>query len=182
MLLKRGPLLQVERSSAPREREFLLFSDCLIWLANEESERLWNLGWSASTTGDGGSSNPQTPVKPGLVRNKSRSEAELNKSKSAPDDDTEGSSTPKRHSSVVPSPMRKSAHQPPPVPRRLASTGEERWVFKGQSSLVDMEVIVVSSREAGEERRFEVLSPEGSFVLYAGTCSLIIQVFTHLIL
>ncbi|KAG5718029.1 FYVE, RhoGEF and PH domain-containing protein 6, partial [Termitomyces sp. T112] len=35
-LLKRGSLLQIERSVQPREREFLLFSDCLIWLAGEE--------------------------------------------------------------------------------------------------------------------------------------------------
>ncbi|KAL0567367.1 hypothetical protein V5O48_014626 [Marasmius crinis-equi] len=38
-LLKRGPLLQVERSSPPHEREFLLFSDCLIWLIREDDER-----------------------------------------------------------------------------------------------------------------------------------------------
>ncbi|KAF9263878.1 hypothetical protein L218DRAFT_294906 [Marasmius fiardii PR-910] len=38
-LLKRGTLIQVERSSPPREREFLLFSDCLIWLVREEDER-----------------------------------------------------------------------------------------------------------------------------------------------
>jgi hypothetical protein len=41
-------------------------------------------------------------------------------------------------------------------------------MFKGQVSLVDIDVIVVPPREAGDERRFEVLSPEGSFVLYAG--------------
>ncbi|KAK1230133.1 hypothetical protein PQX77_006780 [Marasmius sp. AFHP31] len=38
-LLKRGPLIQVERSSPPHEREFLLFSDCLVWLVREEDER-----------------------------------------------------------------------------------------------------------------------------------------------
>ncbi|EEB89137.1 hypothetical protein MPER_12806, partial [Moniliophthora perniciosa FA553] len=38
-LLKRGPLIQVERSEVPREREFLLFSDCLVWLVREEDER-----------------------------------------------------------------------------------------------------------------------------------------------
>ncbi|ESK93148.1 rho guanine nucleotide exchange factor [Moniliophthora roreri MCA 2997] len=38
-LLKRGPLIQVERSEVPHEREFLLFSDCLVWLVREEDER-----------------------------------------------------------------------------------------------------------------------------------------------
>jgi hypothetical protein len=75
-------------------------------------------------------------------------------------------------SNKVPPPARKSMHQPPPVPRRLGSTGEERWIFKGRASLVDIEVTLVSSREIGDERRFEVLSPEGSFVLYAGMCPL----------
>ncbi|KAJ3890039.1 hypothetical protein GG344DRAFT_78228 [Lentinula edodes] len=58
ILLKRGTLLQVENPDArvrrgeskdgdmrPREREFLLFSDCLVWLANEEAEKKekeWN--------------------------------------------------------------------------------------------------------------------------------------------
>ncbi|KAK7033931.1 hypothetical protein VNI00_012555 [Paramarasmius palmivorus] len=38
-LLRRGPLIQVERSEVPHEREFLLFSDCLVWLVREEDER-----------------------------------------------------------------------------------------------------------------------------------------------
>ena len=44
---------------------------------------------------------------------------------------------------------------------------DERWVYKGRLDLVDVEV-VVSSEWGGEQRRFEVLSPEGSFALYAG--------------
>ncbi|KAJ7813631.1 hypothetical protein B0H13DRAFT_2422676 [Mycena leptocephala] len=54
---------------------------------------------------------------------------------------------------------------------RHASSGtteEGRWVCKGRVELVDLEVVVTPPREFGEERRFEVLSPEGSFVLYAG--------------
>ncbi|KAF8666180.1 hypothetical protein AX14_006533, partial [Amanita brunnescens Koide BX004] len=35
-LLKRGPLYQIERSEPPKEREFLLFSDCLVWLARKK--------------------------------------------------------------------------------------------------------------------------------------------------
>ncbi|KAF5376571.1 hypothetical protein D9757_008259 [Collybiopsis confluens] len=60
-LLKRGVLLQIENPDTrfrrgegrrgdmrPREREFLLFSDCLVWLASEEMERKekeWNFDW-----------------------------------------------------------------------------------------------------------------------------------------
>jgi hypothetical protein len=69
---------------------------------------------------------------------------------------------------MVPPPMKTTLHPPPPVPRKLPSTGDERWIFKGQISLVDVEVTVTPPREQGDERRFEVLSPIGSFVLYAG--------------
>lgn len=46
-------------------------------------------------------------------------------------------------------------------------SGDERWVYKGRLDLVDVEV-VVASEWGGEQVRFEVLSPEGSFALYAG--------------
>ncbi|KAF9451161.1 hypothetical protein P691DRAFT_400037 [Macrolepiota fuliginosa MF-IS2] len=167
-LLKRGPLLHIERSSTPREREFLLFSDCFVWLANEENERAWSLGWSTSIIGDSSSSNPQTPARPKLAQDKSRSEVELNEEESGNGADGLSASL-ERHTGVVPPLMKKPAKPLPPVPRRYPSTGEEKWVFKGQSSLVDIEVIVVPPREVGEERRFEVLSTEGSFVLYAGS-------------
>lgn len=60
----------------------------------------------------------------------------------------------------------------PPSPTktkvRHASNGvEEKWVFKGKVALVDLEVVVTSPRE-NEERRFELLSPETSFAVYAG--------------
>ncbi|KLO20105.1 hypothetical protein SCHPADRAFT_992213 [Schizopora paradoxa] len=34
-LLKRGGLLQLDNSSTVKEREFLLFTDCIMWLAND---------------------------------------------------------------------------------------------------------------------------------------------------
>lgn len=46
-------------------------------------------------------------------------------------------------------------------------SADERWVYKGRLDLVDVEV-VVASEWGGEQRRFEVLSPEESFALYAG--------------
>jgi len=82
--------------------------------------------------------------------------------------------------------MKKPSIQPSPLtPRRLPSTGEEKWVFKGQVSLVDVEVIVGPPRAEGDEGRFEVLSPEISFVLYAGmflTCRAFLFYLTILII
>lgn len=53
----------------PREREFLLFSDCLVWLASEEMERKekeWNfdLGsiWSSFSGGSGSGASTPVPV------------------------------------------------------------------------------------------------------------------------
>ena len=42
-------------------------------------------------------------------------------------------------------------------------------MFKGKIDIVDMEVVVNPAvcQGEGQERRFEVLSPEGSFVVYA---------------
>ena len=50
--------------------------------------------------------------------------------------------------------------------KRNPST-DDKWVYKGHTDLVDIEVVVGSALEY--ERRFEVLSPGGSFAVYAGT-------------
>ncbi|KAJ7359448.1 hypothetical protein DFH08DRAFT_952586 [Mycena albidolilacea] len=58
--------------------------------------------------------------------------------------------------------------------RRHTSTGageEGRWVYKGHVALMDLEVVVSVPHEFGKERQVEVLSPKGSFVLYAGACT-----------
>ncbi|KAK0185060.1 hypothetical protein F5146DRAFT_1073287 [Armillaria mellea] len=150
-LLKRGSLLQIERSEPPREREFLLFSDCLIWLASEDSERGWMKtdwaipGWALQE--------PASPLRPLMIRTRSKSEAELPSLLRS-----RISASPVKSRSVIPPPTRKS---------QLPGSG--RWVYKARAGLVDLEVVVTSPREAGEERRFEVLSPRGSFVLYADT-------------
>ncbi|KAF9066839.1 hypothetical protein BDP27DRAFT_1329831 [Rhodocollybia butyracea] len=91
-LLKRGTLLQIENPDArvkrgeskdgdmrPREREFLLFSDCLVWLANEETEKRekeWSFDlssiWSSLGGSGGGSlvsnSNGERPKSTALTR------------------------------------------------------------------------------------------------------------------
>jgi FYVE, RhoGEF and PH domain containing 5/6 len=43
-LLKRGPLCQIERSEPARDREFLLFSDCMVWLSRSGDETEWMWG------------------------------------------------------------------------------------------------------------------------------------------
>ncbi|KAF7317581.1 hypothetical protein MKEN_00845100 [Mycena kentingensis (nom. inval.)] len=159
-LVRRGPLSHVELSSAARDREFLLFSDCLIWLEAEE-------GWANANPNTPSSSNTHlSPVRPSMVRTRSKSDAEL------PVRTAEGAIVTKSMLPLPLPPARKSAYHHPvsKMRRRNPSTGpveEGRWTYKGRAELVDLEVVVTPPRELGEERRFEVLSPEGSFVLYA---------------
>ncbi|KAJ6568436.1 hypothetical protein DFH09DRAFT_983267 [Mycena vulgaris] len=151
-LIRRGPLSHVELSAPPRDREFLLFSDCMVWLEAED--------------GNSNSLSP-SPVRPTMVRTRSKSEAEL------PTRNDSGDIVGGTRSALPLPPARKSVYHHPVSRmkrRRHASsgTGEEgRWIYKGRVELVDLEVVVTPPREVGEERRFEVLSPEGSFVLYA---------------
>ncbi|KAJ7483408.1 hypothetical protein FB451DRAFT_1350552 [Mycena latifolia] len=149
-LVRRGPLSHVELSAPPRDREFLLFSDCIVWLEAEDANSL-----------------SPSPVRPTMVRTRSKSEAEL------PTRDSNGVVVAGTRSALPLPPARKSAYHHPVSRmkrRRNASSGtteEGRWIYKGRVELVDLEVVVTPPREVGEERRFEVLSPEGSFVLYA---------------
>jgi FYVE/RhoGEF/PH domain-containing protein 5/6 len=52
--------------------------------------------------------------------------------------------------------------------RAPSALGEERWVYKGRVELVDVEVVVSPIRDEADDRRFEILSPESSFAVYAG--------------
>ncbi|KAJ7604394.1 hypothetical protein FB45DRAFT_957079 [Roridomyces roridus] len=166
-LVRRGPLSHVERSAPARDREFLLFSDCLLWLEAEE-----NSGWGASAASSPSSAlgpAPPSPIRPSMARTRSKSEAELPARNAAgelvSEDNTRSAMVPQQRKSAYHHPISRMKR------RRNASAGgteEGRWVYKGRASLVDLEVVVVTPpREVGEERRFEVLSPEGSFVLYA---------------
>lgn len=58
-LLRRGPLMQIERGRDPRLREFLLFSDCLVWLESDVQQPSTPM----SPTGERRRSNeaPETP-------------------------------------------------------------------------------------------------------------------------
>jgi hypothetical protein len=168
-LVRRGPLSHVERSAQPRDREFLLFSDCIVWLEAEEG---W-VGGNGSSAAPGPSESSPAPIRPVMTRTRSKSEAEL------PLRNASGEITPATPDSATRSVMpllasRKSGYHHPMSRMkrsRHASSGtaeEGRWVYKGRVELVDLEVVVTPPREFGEERRFEVLSPGGSFVLYAG--------------
>ncbi|THH18614.1 hypothetical protein EW146_g2389 [Bondarzewia mesenterica] len=160
--LKRGALLQLEHGSLPREREFLLFSDCLIWLANldRNDKELpewwdWNNAGGASHIGKG-----RPGSRPPMLRSRSRSEAEL--------------SALRAHVRNAHAPASRPSFglaSPSKVKKRQASSGvvEEKWWFKGRAELVDLEVVVSPLTEVGEETRFEVLSPETSFALYAAS-------------
>jgi FYVE/RhoGEF/PH domain-containing protein 5/6 len=192
--------VQIERASQPREREFLLFSDCLVWLANANTgaEGDWGIGvgWSGTNTNtnspvNGGQETKKPRAPAPMMRTRSKSEAELSllrdQTRDATPTPTPGTSPPLS----MPSSPSKRAHAnaqkryslhppvPAPQPRRHPSDGaaEERWMYKGRAELVDLEIIasvgVGGGREGeaygeGGERRFEVLGPEGSFVVYAG--------------
>lgn len=148
-LLKRGPLLQVETSS-PKEREFLLFSDCLLWLSNADKVSSGEL--IAEKLGR--SSSP--PARPPMIRNRSKSDADL------------PMFTNNRSSSVLPT---SKSHLPSRSKARHPSTGsEEKWIYRAHIKLVDIDVVVSPALETNQDHRLEILSPHSSFALYARKC------------
>ncbi|EJD03537.1 uncharacterized protein FOMMEDRAFT_132998 [Fomitiporia mediterranea MF3/22] len=148
-LLKRGTLMQLDNSSILKERELLLFSDCLLWLANDRMiEAEWTRRGNDSTSGGAGFARSGSPGKrPEFKRSRSKSENEL-------------PAITKSHKSQVPVSPKKPNKVQQSVP-------EERWWFKGKAELVDIEVVFSSMREPGDERRLDILHPEMSFALYA---------------
>jgi len=174
-LIKRGALVQVDRNYGPVDREFLLFSDCLVWLApTDTSTSSWS--WSGSGSGTSHSSQNGPLARPeAMTRARSKSDADLVPLRTVNDDlDEEESVGPSLSASASPSKVgrRRSMYhvEPPPLPsmgKRNASV-DDRWVYKGRSDLVDIDVVVGSSLE--DNRRFEVLSPGGSFAIYAREC------------
>jgi FYVE, RhoGEF and PH domain containing 5/6 len=152
------------------QREFLLFSDCLLWLSPIESHS-WDWDWSWSGSGSGISQNSAgtTDFKTSatdMIRTRSKSEAEISTLK----DDVLGPATDSSPVSPQKSDRRKSHFHavlpPPPSMVKKHGSNDDKFVYKGRVDLVDLEVVVGSALE--DERRFEVLSPEGSFVVYAG--------------
>jgi hypothetical protein len=168
--LKRGSLVQLEGGSIPKECDFLLFSDCLLWIANldkGESETAERWDWIGVKAG--------LPSRPMVVRSRSRSEAELSalRSRVQPGGSGNGLLPPSQPTSPThPSPTSpsRSIASPSRTKKRKGSSAscDERWWFKGKVELVDLEIVVTPPTEVGEECRLEVWSPEGSFAVYAG--------------
>ena len=150
--LKRGPLLQVV-GSVPKEREFLLFSDCVIWIASAEKDSgdgvgKWDLLQPDRKSQDG-LARPKT-----LVRTRSKSDADLPRF----------SEVKKRESGLK---LRLGGQKK--NMKRLSSAGtEDRWIYKGHIDLVDVEVVAASAADEGSPHRFEILSPHTSFACYTG--------------
>lgn len=159
--LRRASLLQLE-GSTPKEREFLLFSDCLIWLASADGD-VFSDKWSSSPPpsayayGAGPSSSSSTPDL--RVRSKSGDDQSQSLSQLLQPDGVK-----KRQSMLQ---LRLNAS---PRKKRQASSGvDDRWVYKGHVELVDLEVVVSTpATEDTPQRGFELLSPHQSFAVYAG--------------
>ncbi|KZP11136.1 hypothetical protein FIBSPDRAFT_837909 [Athelia psychrophila] len=174
--LKRGPLLQLERSSARKEREFLLFSDCLIWLANANAEKgddelAEDWGWVAASKDKEKEKEKRMSMgfmglgrRPPMIRTRSKSAAELSSALQfrahGSESGSPSPSSPSGNTSAPTSPMKRKA-------RQSSNGGEEKWAYKGKCDLVDLEVVVTPTRDG--EWRCELLSPEASFVVYAST-------------
>lgn len=171
-LLKRGPLIQIDQGSQPKEREFLLFSDCFLWLASEENESVWGLGsgWISGSSSRHPSPERPPPTRPMMIRTRSKSEAELPTLRAFLTPPS-GETLATRSALAQPTRVRHHPVFSPPKPKRHASTGngEERWMYKGSIGVIDLDVVVTPTLENGEERRVEVLSPQGSFALYAAS-------------
>ena len=142
--------MQLDNSSVLKEREFLLFSDCLIWLANDRMiEAEWLRKNDASDFSAPGKVGKNSPGKrPPFKRTRSKSENEVQ----------DATRNRNRQAQAPPSAYR-GANIVPGI--------EERWWYKGKVDLVEAEVVMSATRERGDERRFEILNPEMSFSLYA---------------
>lgn len=147
--LKRAPLLQLE-GSTPKEREFLLFSDCLMWIASADGDGFSDK-WNALAL----SAPPPSSFPDGLPRSRTRSDVHAD------------ADAVRRRQSVLQLRLNGS-----PRKKRQASTGvDERWVYRGHVELVDLEVVVRTPTGGNpREHGFELLSPQQSFAVYAGAC------------
>jgi FYVE, RhoGEF and PH domain containing 5/6 len=155
--------MHLEGAGAPREREFLLFSDCLIWLAAGDGDSAEQWENPPPSAPPDSASRQFIAIRPPMIRQRSKSEAALPRVR-----DIVISAA----GSPAPSGFSRARSVIPPKPKkkqRLASTvQDERWVYRGSAELVDVDVVVSPLGVDGEDRRIEILSPQGSFALYAG--------------
>lgn len=181
-LLRRATMMKVDRGSDRRVRDVLLFSDCLIWISRGGEREDWGvLGEWASV----GLETGQSVLRDSVISDSRNSKLKLGVGYGMPASRSQGIRQTGRIRSrsdadAFPVALRPSSSAnvfPPPDPSLLRpvsvsgdENGEERWWYRGRVELLDIEVVIspiISS--PGEERMLEVLSPEGSFTLYAGT-------------
>lgn len=135
--------MQLDHTSSLKEREFLLFTDCLLWLASSKASEN---EWLRLNEGMGLFRGVAASKRPEFKRSRSKSENEL------PDIGHALRRPVIGHSKKV-----------------NVQAGEDRWFFKGKADLIDIDIVIGSTREIGDERRLEILSPEISFAVYTDT-------------
>lgn len=180
-LLRRATMVKVDRGSDRRVRDLLLFSDCLVWISRGGEREDWGVLGEWANAGietgqsvfrdsiilDSRNSKLKLGIAHGTPTSQSRGIRQIGRIRSRSDADAfPVTLRPSSSGNVFPAPD-PSLLRPASDPRH--ENGEERWWYRGMVELLDIEVVaspIISS--PGEERMLEVLSPEGSFTLYAG--------------
>lgn len=159
----------------------MLFSDCLIWLSSGESASSWDWSWSGSGNGSSVLTNGQTstPIStpttsagiqdavssPAIKRTRSNSEADKLNHSDAAKTNPGFSHIDNTASSPQQLAKRRSYYaSPAPIMPRRQTSSDDKWVFRGRLDLVDVDVVIGSALE--DDRRVEILSPQGSFAIY----------------
>ena len=181
-LLRRATMMKVDRGSDRRVRDLLLFSDCLVWISRGGEREDWGvLGEWASVGLETGHSvlrdsvileslNTKLKLGHGVPTPQSHGIRQTGRIRSRSDADALPVVLRPSSSANVFLPPDPSLLRPVTAPR---DENEERWWYRGKVELLDVEVVSPIISSPGEERMLEVLSPEGSFALYAGmTCCL----------
>lgn len=142
--------------SRPKDREFLLFSDCLLWLSSADKGDDTDLVaiWELSL----GGSDSFGVTRPPLQRTRSKSDADVGR--------MEAEGKMRRRDSILKLRLPTSASKK--KVRHASNGSEERWVYKGHLDLVNLDVVVPASRDSFDNRRLDILSPHSSFSVY--TC------------
>ncbi|KAH8094682.1 hypothetical protein BXZ70DRAFT_947084, partial [Cristinia sonorae] len=155
--IKRAPLLQLE-GSKPKDREFLLFSDCLLWIANADKADDTELAaiWESSLGGNGGFGGGRPP----LNRTRSKSDADL------PQLESDNVKVRRRESILK---LKLPTSSSKKKVRHASSGTEDRWLYKGHLDLVNLDVVVPPPREPSDSRRLDIMSPQSSFSVYTSS-------------
>ncbi|KZS93365.1 Dbl homology domain-containing protein [Sistotremastrum niveocremeum HHB9708] len=133
--LKQGSLLKADREY--KFHDFLLFSDCLIWLAHVEGVLHY---YAEVIAGDNRLSTMlASQDRSGESLSRCKSEAQLPKSRSSMAIDA--------------------------TPRRFSQSNQ--WTFKGHIDLVDIEVVANNRGASESQCSLDILSPHESFTLFA---------------